>query len=176
MPKNRSRAHIQRCNGETDPTVALITNQQEEDGCSLESGDIEETEAIQLDSVNQVNNLEKCSKVLKFCYSSQMNRLSSPSIVMESQINGHFGENSSSSSSNSSAAYPANSSSDTSSATAKPYKPKFHNYKKLDLTKTTPLVMPSAPVGTGISTPSTPSTPSFFTTNAGQLVRNLSRF
>lgn len=99
-----------------------------------------------------------------------MNRLSSPSIVMESQINGHFGENSSSSSSNSSAAYPANSSSDN-SATAKPYKPKFHNYKKLDLTKTTPLVPSSAPLGTGPSTPSTPSTPSFFSTNAGQLVR-----
>lgn len=88
---------------------------------------------------------------------------------MESQINGHFGENSSSSSSNSSAAYPANSSSDNSSATAKPYKPKFHNYKKLDLSKTTPLVPSLAP--TGASTPSTPSTPSFFTTNAGQLVR-----
>lgn len=97
-----------------------------------------------------------------------MNRLSSPSIVMESQINGHFGENSSSSSSNSSAAYPANSSSDTSSATAKPYKPKFHNYKKLDLSKTTPLVTSTATVG--VSTPSTPSTPSFFNTNAGQLV------
>lgn len=106
----------------------------------------------------------------------QMNRLSSPSIVMESQLNGHFGENSSSSSSNSSAAYPANSSSDTSSATAKPYKPKFHNYKKLDLTKTTPLVTSSVPAGTGASTPSTPSTPSFFSTNAGQLVRNLSRY
>ena len=90
---------------------------------------------------------------------------------MESQINGHFGENSSSSSSNSSAAYPANSSSDTSSATAKPYKPKFHNYKKLDLTKTTPLVPSSVPLGTGPNTPSTPSTPSFFSTNAGQLVR-----
>lgn len=89
---------------------------------------------------------------------------------MESQINGHFGENSSSSSSNSSAAYPANSSSDTSSVTAKPYKPKFHNYKKLDLTKTTPLVVSAAPVGPGVSTPSTPSTPSFFSTNAGQLV------
>lgn len=97
-----------------------------------------------------------------------MNRLSSPSIIMESQINGHFGENSSSSSSNSSAAYPANSSSDTSSAT-KPYKPKFHNYKKLDLSKTTPLVVTAPPVG-AVSTPSTPSTPSFFSTNAGQLV------
>lgn len=104
-----------------------------------------------------------------------MNRLSSPSIVMESQINGHFGENSSSSSSNSSAAYPANSSSDTSSVTAKPYKPKFHNYKKLDLSKTTPLVVQAPPVGT-VSTPSTPSTPSFFTTNAGQLVKFLSAF
>lgn len=90
---------------------------------------------------------------------------------MESQLNGHFGENSSSSSSNSSAAYPANSSSDNSSATAKPYKPKFHNYKKLDLSKTTPLVVPQPlPVGNGPSTPSTPSTPSFFSTNAGQLV------
>lgn len=87
---------------------------------------------------------------------------------MEGQINGHFGENSSSSSSNSSAAYPANSSSDTSCAT-KPYKPKFHNYKKLDLSKTTPLVVTAPPVGI-VSTPSTPSTPSFFSTNAGQLV------
>jgi hypothetical protein len=98
-----------------------------------------------------------------------MNRLSSPSIVMESQLNGHFGENSSSSSSNSSAAYPANSSSDTSSAAVKPYKPKFHNYKKLDLSKTTPLLQTAPPLP-GVSTPSTPSTPSFFSTNAGQLV------
>lgn len=88
-------------------------------------------------------------------------------------MNGHFGENSSSSSSNSSAAYPANSSSDTSSANAKPYKPKFHNYKKLDLSKTTPLVTSTAPAGTGVSTPSTPSTPSFFNTNAGQLVSRM---
>jgi hypothetical protein len=90
---------------------------------------------------------------------------------MESQTNVNFGENSSSeSSSNSSAAYPVNSSSDTSS-TAKPYKPKFHNYKKLDLSKTTPLLVSAASINPGASTPSTPSTPSFFSTNAGQLVR-----
>jgi hypothetical protein len=102
-------------------------------------------------------------------------------------MNGNFGENSSSSSSNSSAAYPINSSSDTSSVITKPYKPKFHNYKKLDLTKTNALVMPSvAPASINInnnvnninnssncnnsSTPSTPSTPSFFSANAGNLV------
>lgn len=105
-----------------------------------------------------------------------MNRLSSPSIVMESQMNGNFGENSSSSSSNSSSvAFPTqNSSSDTS----KPYKPKFHNYKKLDLSKTSPLVMPSSVMVScatsmttqSSSTPSTPSTPSFFSANAGNLV------
>jgi hypothetical protein len=100
-------------------------------------------------------------------------RLSSPSIVMESQINGNFGENSSSSSSNSSAAYPANSSSDTSSIVTKPYKPKFHNYKKLDLSKATTLQTNNiAP----ISTPSTPSTPSFFSANAGNLVRRKKYF
>lgn len=88
---------------------------------------------------------------------------------MESQLNGNFGENSSSSSSNSSSAvlYPVNSSSDTSSVNTKPYKPKFHNYKKLDLSKTNALQISTAP----ISTPSTPSTPSFFSTNAGNLVR-----
>lgn len=87
---------------------------------------------------------------------------------MESQLNGNFGENSSSSSSNSSSAvlYPVNSSSDTSSVNTKPYKPKFHNYKKLDLSKTNALQNLTAP----ISTPSTPSTPSFFSTNAGNLV------
>lgn len=101
---------------------------------------------------------------------TQMNRLSSPSILMESQMNGNYGENSSSSSSNSST-IPANSSSDNTSN--KPYKPKFHNYKKLDLTKTSTLVMPSsmAPISTAnSSTPSTPSTPSFFSANAGNLV------
>lgn len=101
-----------------------------------------------------------------------MNRLSSPSMMMESQMNGNFGENSSSSSSNSSSIpYPANSSSDT--TLNKPYKPKFHNYKKLDLTKASTLVMPStaAPISqTNSSTPSTPSTPSFFSANAGNLV------
>jgi hypothetical protein len=39
----RSRAHIQR----TDPTnVGLITASTEEDGCSLESGDIDEAELL----------------------------------------------------------------------------------------------------------------------------------
>lgn len=47
----RSRAHIQRCNGETDPTTALIANQNEEDGCSLESGDIDEADSTQLEAV-----------------------------------------------------------------------------------------------------------------------------
>jgi hypothetical protein len=114
-----------------------------------------------------------------------MNRLSSPSVVMESQMNGHF-ENSSSSSSNSSAAYssinpPSDiqlSSSSAVSLTTKPYKPKFHNYKKLDIGKATANMMPSqvAIIATstsspaGVSTPSTPSTPSFFGANAGQLV------
>lgn len=149
----RSRAHIQRCNGETDPNSALINQQQEEDGCSLESGDIDETE-----NLNQIES---------------MNRLSSPSIMMESQMNGNFGENSSSSSSNSSSIpYPANSSSDN-TTNNKPYKPKFHNYKKLDLTKASALIMPSsvAPISTNnnSSTPSTPSTPSFFSANAGNL-------
>ncbi|KAL7046864.1 hypothetical protein ACKWTF_002725 [Chironomus riparius] len=147
----RSRAHIQRCNGETDPNSALLSQQNEEDGCSLESGDIDETE-----------NLSQ---------TESMNRLSSPSMMMESQMNGNFGENSSSSSSNSSSIpYPANSSSDT--TLNKPYKPKFHNYKKLDLTKASTLVMPStaAPISqTNSSTPSTPSTPSFFSANAGNL-------
>ncbi|CRK95598.1 CLUMA_CG009057, isoform A [Clunio marinus] len=46
----RSRAHIQRCNGETDPTSALIANQNDEDGCSLESGDIDEAESTQLET------------------------------------------------------------------------------------------------------------------------------
>lgn len=92
-------------------------------------------------------------------------------------MNGNFGENSSSSSSNSSVAYPVNSSSDTSSSVAtKPYKPKFHNYKKLDLTKTSSLVMPTASVPTSSSTPSTPSTPSFFSANAGNLVSLISFF
>ena len=98
------------------------------------------------------------------------NRLSSPSLInMEGQLNGNFGENSSSSSSNSSSAaiYPVNSSSDTSSVNMKPYKPKFHNYKKLDLSKTHVLQATSS---TANSTPSTPSTPSFFSTNAGNLV------
>lgn len=108
-----------------------------------------------------------------------MNRLSSPSIVMESQMNGNFGENSSSSSSNSSSmAFPNNNSS---SDTSKPYKPKFHNYKKLDLSKASALVMPSStPISTTVtatnssSTPSTPSTPSlFFSANAGNLVREI---
>lgn len=40
---SRSRAHIQR----TDPTnVGLITASTEEDGCSLESGDIDEAELL----------------------------------------------------------------------------------------------------------------------------------
>lgn len=99
-------------------------------------------------------------------------------------MNGHF-ENSSSSSSNSSAAYSTiNPPSDiqlssSSTHTTKPYKPKFHNYKKLDIVKATANMMPTqvASVATttsspaGISTPSTPSTPSFFGANAGQLVR-----
>jgi hypothetical protein len=115
-----------------------------------------------------------------------MNRLSSPSVVMESQMNGHF-ENSSSSSSNSSAAYSSiNPPSDiqlssSSTLTTKPYKPKFHNYKKLDIVKATANMMPTQIVSSvatstsspaGVSTPSTPSTPSFFGANAGQLVRN----
>lgn len=50
----RSRSHIQRCNGETDPTAALISNQPEDDGCSLESGDIDETESVQLETVSSV--------------------------------------------------------------------------------------------------------------------------
>ncbi|KAG5677237.1 hypothetical protein PVAND_007011 [Polypedilum vanderplanki] len=152
----RSRAHIQRCNGEADLNTALISQQNEEDGCSLESGDID----AEAESSNQIET---------------MNRLSSPSIVMESQINGNFGENSSSSSSNSSShAFPNNNSS---SDTSKPYKPKFHNYKKLDLSKASALVMPpSTPISTAttttnsLSTPSTPSTPSlFFSANAGNL-------
>lgn len=116
-----------------------------------------------------------------------MNRLSSPSVVMESQMNGHF-ENSSSSSSNSSAAYtsinpPSDIQLSSSSVvtSTKPYKPKFHNYKKLDIGKATATMMPSSmvPISTavsspaGVSTPSTPSTPSFFGANAGQLVRRL---
>lgn len=101
-------------------------------------------------------------------------RLSSPPLNMESQLNGNFGENSSSSSSNSSsvALYPVNSSSDTSSVNTKPYKPKFHNYKKLDLSKASALQISTVQ----ISTPSTPSTPSFFSTNAGNLVRKKKTF
>lgn len=48
---HRSRAHIQR----TDPTnVGLITASTEEDGCSLESGDIDEAEllSVQNESVS----------------------------------------------------------------------------------------------------------------------------
>lgn len=48
---DRSRAHIQRCNGEADPTTALIANQNDEDGCSLESGDIDEADSTQLETV-----------------------------------------------------------------------------------------------------------------------------
>lgn len=94
-----------------------------------------------------------------------MNRLSSPSIVMESQINGNFGENSSSSSSNSSTMYPLNGHGQNSSSdnSTKPYKPKFHNYKKLDLSKAQAQVTPSA----APATPSTPSTPSFFSNTPG---------
>lgn len=40
----RSRAHIQRCSGETDPNLLAPSN--EEDGCSLESGDIDESEVL----------------------------------------------------------------------------------------------------------------------------------
>lgn len=107
---------------------------------------------------------------MRFFYFLQMNhqRLSSPSIVMENQMNGNFGENSSSSSSNSSAAYPVNSSSDTSSIVTKPYKPKFHNYKKLDLSKANALQQCNVIIP--ISTPSTPLTPSFFNGKAGNLV------
>jgi hypothetical protein len=52
---NRSRAHIQRCNGEADPTSALIANQNDEDGCSLESGDIDEADSTQLETVRRQN-------------------------------------------------------------------------------------------------------------------------
>lgn len=86
---------------------------------------------------------------------------------MDNQMNGNFGENSSSSSSNSSAAYPINSSSDTSSIVTKPYKPKFHNYKKLDLSKANAIQSSS---NVAISTPSTPLTPSFFNGKSGNLV------
>lgn len=49
---HRSRAHIQRCNGEADPTTAaLIANPNDEDGCSLESGDIDEADSTQLETV-----------------------------------------------------------------------------------------------------------------------------
>ena len=48
---NRSRAHIQRCNGESDPVTTLTVNPPEEDGCSLESGDVDEQESNQLDVV-----------------------------------------------------------------------------------------------------------------------------
>lgn len=116
-----------------------------------------------------------------------MNRLSSPSVVMESQMNGHF-ENSSSSSSNSSATYSSvnlpsdtqlSSSSTVTSAAAKPYKPKFHNYKKLDIVKAAANMAPLSIANTStsvimcqssISTPSTPLTPSFFGSNHAQLV------
>lgn len=117
-----------------------------------------------------------------------MNRLSSPSVVMESQMNGHF-ENSSSSSSNSSATYssvnpPSDtlSSSSTVTSAAKPYKPKFHNYKKLDIVKATSNMTPLSIASvastsvtamsnqSNISTPSTPLTPSFFGSNHAQLV------
>ena len=50
---NRSRAHIQRCNGEADPTAALIGSQNEEDGCSLESGDIDEADSTQQETVRK---------------------------------------------------------------------------------------------------------------------------
>lgn len=45
----RSRAHIQR----TDPTnVGLIQASTEEDGCSLESGDIDEAELLSSQNEN----------------------------------------------------------------------------------------------------------------------------
>lgn len=51
---HRSRAHIQRCNGEADPTTALIASQNDEDGCSLESGDIDEADSTQLETVRSL--------------------------------------------------------------------------------------------------------------------------
>lgn len=97
-----------------------------------------------------------------------MNRLSSPSIIMEGQLNGNIGENSSSSSSSS--PYPMNhphsgeSSSNSTSSLQKPYKPKFHNYKKLDLSR------PTTSAATPIPGSSTPNTPSFFNNNIHPLV------
>jgi hypothetical protein len=60
----RSRAHIQRCNGETDPNISLSNQQNEEDGCSLESGDIDDTEAIHLESVSRIFKKKTYVKIL----------------------------------------------------------------------------------------------------------------
>lgn len=104
-------------------------------------------------------------------------------------MNGHF-ENSSSSSSNSSATYSSinlpsdtqlsSSSTVTSAAAVKPYKPKFHNYKKLDIVKAAAAAVSMTPLSiaatnnvqcqSNVSTPSTPLTPSFFGSNHAQLV------
>jgi hypothetical protein len=65
----RSRSHIQRCNGEADLTPTLISNQAEEDGCSLESGDIDETESIQLETVSSLYSHVWISILIKFSLS-----------------------------------------------------------------------------------------------------------